>query len=92
AAALSATALSLAFAMPAHAQDTAAEDNQGGIAEIVVTAQKVAENVQDVPIAITSVSGDAFEKTGYISLTDLQYVVPGVQYDPTHGAAFQILW
>lgn len=61
-----------------------------GLEDIVVTAQRRREKAQDVPIAITSVSGDAFEKTGYISLTDLQYVVPGVQYDPTQGAAFQI--
>ncbi|WP_164128219.1 TonB-dependent receptor plug domain-containing protein, partial [Stenotrophomonas maltophilia] len=30
------------------------------------------------------------EDSGFTSLTDLQYVVPGVQYDPTQGAAFQI--
>ena len=53
AAALSATALSLAFAMPAHAQDAAADDDQGGIAEIVVTAQKVAENIRKLRTSAT---------------------------------------
>ncbi len=61
-----------------------------GLTEIVVTAQRRLEKAQSVPISITSVSGEQFAKTGYIGLTDLQYVVPGVQYNPTQGAAFQI--
>ncbi len=80
AAALSATALSLAFAIPAHAQDTAAEDNQGGITEIVVTAQKVAENVQDVPIAITAITSERLETTGVTSLEGLTQLVPSVSF------------
>ncbi|WP_260928250.1 TonB-dependent receptor [Novosphingobium sp. 9] len=43
-----------------------------------------------MPISITSITGDQLEKTGLYELTDLQYVVPGVTYDPTQGAAFQI--
>ena len=57
---------------------------------IVVTAQRRSESLQNVPISITSVSGKALENTGFQSLADLQYVVPGLQYDPTNGAAFQI--
>lgn len=78
--ALSATALSLAFAMPAHAQDAAADDDQGGIAEIVVTAQKVAENVQDVPIAITAITSERLETTGVTSLEGLTQLVPSVSF------------
>jgi iron complex outermembrane receptor protein len=80
AAALSATALSLAFAMPAYAQDAAADDDQGGITEIVVTAQKVAENVQDVPIAITAITSERLETTGVTSLEGLTQLVPSVSF------------
>lgn len=69
-----------------HAAATETE----GLTEVLVTAQRRQEKAQSVPISITSVSGEQFEKTGYIALTDLQYVVPGVQYNPTQGAAFQI--
>ncbi len=80
AAALSATALSLAFAMPAHAQDAAADDDQGGIAEIVVTAQKVAETVDDVPNAITAITSERLETTGVTSLEGLTQLVPSVSF------------
>lgn len=61
-----------------------------GLDEIVVTAERRAESSQKVPLAIQSISGETLAKTGYTSVTDLQYTMPGVQYDPTQGAAFQI--
>ncbi len=93
---LGSSALALAaaaFPAIASAQTTPSETaaaSPGGVEEIVVTAQRRAENAQSVPIAITSLSGKTLEDSGYQQLTDLQYVVPGVQYDPTNGAAFQI--
>ena len=90
----------LALAIPA--EQAFAEANADAIAastdaivgdsltQIVVTAQRRAEKAQTVPISITSISAETLQNTGYTSLTDLQYVVPGVQYDPTQGAAFQI--
>ncbi len=71
-----------------QAANAGADDE--GLTDIVVTAQRRLEKAQSVPISITSVTGEQFAKTGYIGLTDLQYVVPGVQYNPTQGAAFQI--
>ncbi|WP_235890285.1 TonB-dependent receptor [Sandaracinobacter neustonicus] len=56
----------------------------------MVTAQRRTENSQRVPVAIQTVSGEAIENAGYTSITDLQYMAPGLQYDPTQGAAFQI--
>ena len=48
------------------------------IEEVIVTAQKRAENVMDVPIAITAFSGDALEKLGTRSLTDIGRFTAGV--------------
>ncbi len=47
--------------------------------EIVVTAQKRTESVQDVPISISVVSGDALIKQGASSLVDYNGYVPGLQ-------------
>ncbi len=57
---------------------------------IVVTAQRRAERLQDVPISITSVSAKALEQSNFRSITDLPYLVPGVQFETTNGTAFNI--
>lgn len=74
-----------------HAYAQAAAAKQGDtLEEIVVTAERRREDGQRVPVAIQQVSGEALAKAGYTSVTDLQYLAPGLQYDPTNGAAFQI--
>jgi iron complex outermembrane receptor protein len=92
----SATISSAPFAQ-AYAQDVppapapkAAPAPEGGLEEIVVTAQRRDESLQNVPVSVTSISGKALENSNFRSVTDLQYVVPGVQFDATNGAAFQI--
>jgi iron complex outermembrane receptor protein len=90
---LAATALS-AVPMIAHAADAAPAapqaDGQPALDQIVVTAERRQEKMQNVPISILSLSGEALQNSGYQSLTDLQYTTPGLTYDPTQGAAFQI--
>ncbi|WP_295802400.1 TonB-dependent receptor [uncultured Microbulbifer sp.] len=49
------------------------------IEEVVVTAQKRAENLQDVPIAISAFTGDNMKAMGVKSLTDLGKFTPGVE-------------
>ena len=44
--------------------------------EIVVTAQKRAENVQDVPISIAAFSGDTLEKNNVATVEDLGKITP----------------
>jgi iron complex outermembrane receptor protein len=74
-----------------HAQQSGADINAAETLDaIVVTAQYRPENTQSVPISINSVSGKTIENSGYQSITDLQYLVPGVQYDPTQGSNFLI--
>lgn len=58
-----ALALCLSFTGHAAAQETEGEVAQEniGVADIVVTAQKRSENLQDVPISITAVTSDALD-------------------------------
>lgn len=60
----------------AEAQDDAA---------IVVTAQRRAERLQDVPITISTINADALRKSGAVSLTDISKVVPGIRFDNRAG-------
>jgi len=48
-----------------------------GIEEIVVTAQRRAENLNDVPIAISAFSGEALAALGVSDAKDLANLVPG---------------
>lgn len=71
-------AVSLAF--PALAQDTTNEDSDRSLLseEIVVTAQKRAQNVQDVGISITTYSGDQLRELGVTDSPELAAFTPGV--------------
>ena len=64
-------------ATPAMAQS--AEQNTGGIADIVVTAQKKAENLQSVPISVAAVTSEAVENAHAVNLQGLQGFVPNVE-------------
>ncbi|WP_022684140.1 TonB-dependent receptor [Sphingobium bisphenolivorans] len=62
---------------------TAQEAQSGvGIADIVVTAQRKSEAAQNVPIAITALSGERLEQLGVRSLSDVSRVTPGMNTDP----------
>ena len=74
-------ALALVFAaQPATAQETA-EGGDGGIAEIVVTAQKRAQNVQDVPIAISAFTSEALQERAVTNVSSLSALAPNVNLD-----------
>ncbi len=48
------------------------------VADIVVTAQRRAQRLQDVPIAITAITGQDLVKTGVVDLADIAAAVPGL--------------
>lgn len=62
---------------PAFAQ-AAAGDESTGLEEIVVTAQKRSESLQDTPIAITAVSAAQLELRGIAEAKDLSAIAPNV--------------
>ena len=77
---LVATALSCAMAAPALAQD-APQDDQGGLSEIIVTSQKRAENVQDVPISISAFTAESLQERAVTSVASLSNISPNVTLD-----------
>ena len=84
---VSLTALAAALAVPALAQETAPAPTaapvaeQGGIADIVVTAQKRAQSVQQVPIAITAFTAEALTERSVTSVAALSNIAPNVTLD-----------
>jgi iron complex outermembrane recepter protein len=73
------------WAGAASAADTSNED-QGTLAEIVVTAQKRAENLQDVPIAIATVSGAQLAALAATNITAIADMTPGLQMTTSQGS------
>ncbi|HYJ52166.1 MAG TPA: TonB-dependent receptor [Allosphingosinicella sp.] len=75
------------IAAPAYAQDapaapeTAPEATAAATddAAIVVTAQRRAENIQDVPISIAAFSGDTLEAANVVTVQDLGRIAPNFQ-------------
>jgi iron complex outermembrane receptor protein len=69
------------------AQSVAAGDpeNSTQLKEIIVTAQKREENLQNVPIAVAVVTGSTLDKLGVDSTTDLSIAVPGLYMTDTFG-------
>lgn len=65
-------------ALPALAQSSAPD----GIEEIVVTAQKREESLQDTPVSIAAFSAKDLEAKGISGLTDLRANVPALQLTP----------
>jgi iron complex outermembrane receptor protein len=68
-------------ASPVAAQDTppADEASEDAANVIVVTAQKRAENIQDVPISIAAVSGETMETANILTVMDLGRVATNFQ-------------
>ncbi|MDT0507020.1 TonB-dependent receptor [Novosphingobium sp. MMS21-SN21R] len=60
-----------------------ADNETSDINEIVVTAQKKSENLQDVPIAVSAFSSDSLEKRGLNGGADLQNAIPNVSFGGT---------
>ncbi|MBC6402979.1 MAG: TonB-dependent receptor [Hyphomonadaceae bacterium] len=54
--------------------------------EIVVTAQRREQSIQDVPIAVTAVSGDFLEDIGAIDITDVQKITPNATIEVARGS------
>ncbi|HNR22524.1 MAG TPA: TonB-dependent receptor, partial [Steroidobacteraceae bacterium] len=74
---LGCAAVSLACGGTAVAQD---QDSERGrtLDEVLVTAQKREQNVQDVPIVVTAVSGQLLQDSGVHDIKDLTLLVPGL--------------
>jgi len=73
---------------PATTPQPATAATQPSIGDIVVTARKTEEKLQNVPIAVTALSGAALKQQTIQGVQDLQFHVPGfVEYPEGQGGA-----
>lgn len=78
----------LAFANPTFAQEAPeSAPSASSVDDVVVTARRRSENLQDVPIAVTAVTGEGLDARGYGSLTDIQQMTPNLTFTPGTGGS-----
>ncbi|MGR4866573.1 TonB-dependent receptor [Caulobacter sp. LARHSG274] len=71
----------------AGAQAQTTQNNEpAALEEVVVTAQKRSENVQNIPVAVTAVSAESLTKQGSANLQALQGSAPNVEINSSNAA------
>lgn len=85
-------AIAIAMTTPAHAADNSSETPQQaqapegpGLAEIVVTATKRSENLQNVPVAVSAIPASALQAKGVFETSDLSNSMPNLQVSSPYG-------
>lgn len=68
--------------MPAAAQSDLA------LQEVIVTARKQAESLQDTPVTVTAITAAAIEERGLEDITELAMQVPNLSYQTSFGRHF----
>ncbi|WP_439472561.1 TonB-dependent receptor [Brevundimonas sp.] len=77
-------ACAFGFAGVASAQD---QDGPATVDDIIVTAQKREQNLQDVPIVVTSLAAETLQDAGVRDIKDLQILTPGMTVTSTSSEA-----
>ena len=65
----------------------AAQEAPTTIDDIIVTAQKREQSLQDVPIVVTTLSQEALDGAGVRDIKDLQILTPGMTVTSTQSEA-----
>ena len=87
---LACTAMATIDFMPSRAfaqSAPAADESTGGLEEIVVTAQKREQSIQDVPVAVTALTGNTLETNRVQNVTDLSGLAPGFTVKTSAGGS-----
>ncbi len=76
---------------PPQATSASDESAGGGVQEIIVTAQKRAQRLQDVPVAVSAFNDAALEERGIKDVRELTRITPGLQVAQGTGVALPFL-
>ncbi|GAY21741.1 TonB-dependent receptor [Sphingobium fuliginis] len=89
---LTSTIFTLSAAASAHAQQTPQFDSGSARsdADIIVTATRREERLQDVPIAVTALGGETLRNRGVASVLDLGTSVPGLAVISSQGTEMSV--
>ncbi|HEX2813675.1 MAG TPA: TonB-dependent receptor [Sphingopyxis sp.] len=77
------SSIAIGFAGVASAQDSGgsvAANESEGLGDIIVTAQRRSENIQNVPIAITAADSDALATARVENIANIQAISPSISF------------
>jgi len=83
---LLATAMACVPAM-AYAQDAGVETDASGFGDIIVSAQRTDQRLQDVPISVTAITADEIQTRQVLAATDVARLVPNLKLDGVTGGS-----
>lgn len=72
----------------AFAQDTQPQDSSVGLTEVVVTAQRFEQTLQEVPVALTVLTAEDLELRNVVGVGNLQASAPNVRLVASSGGSF----
>jgi iron complex outermembrane recepter protein len=77
---------------PAFATADAGAQDVATVSEVIVTARKIAEDLQAIPMSVQALSGSYLDSARITRLQELQFAVPGLVVNSTglNGAGFSL--
>lgn len=78
-------ALAVCLVSSARAQDSNASTMQSGLDDIVVTARRSEERLQDVPVAVSAFNADTLETRNVTDVQSLANIAPGLSITPANS-------
>ena len=74
-----------ALALPLLPVSVAAQGNV--LEEVIVTARKREESLQETPVAVTALGATALREAGVRNLSDLNFIAPNIEVQSANGNA-----
>lgn len=74
-----------AWAAPQDQQGGAESQDSGGLEEVVVTARKREESLQEVPLAVSAFTAESLVERQIASVNDIARFTPGLVFDKAFG-------
>ena len=79
--------IGLALSAPASLFAQEASDNEVGLEEVIVTATRMRESLQDIPVSVSALSAQQMEFRNIENTRDLQASVPNISISANTGTA-----
>jgi iron complex outermembrane recepter protein len=76
--------------LPVGAEASEADREAPGLGDVIVTAQRRAENLQRAALAVSAVTGDQLTSAGISDTANLSKLVPSVVIQPSGGSSLNI--